>query len=361
MTQTGIPFVLMRGGTSRGAYFNRRDLPQDRDTLSAVLVTLMGSGNALNIDGIGGGNSVTTKVAMLSPSNTPGIDIDYFFAQVNVMDRTVDYAPTCGNILCGVGAASLELGLAKVTGPTTELTIKATNTGAEVTTTVLTPDGVPRYDGYVAIDGVPGTSAGVLVQFRGTVGSLSGTLLPTGRAKDDIDGIDVTCLDVAVPMVIAKAQSFGLTGFETAQELDQNTAFMTRMERVRRKASLLMSLGDAKGRVTPKFGLVAPPQAGETVTARYFVPQSAHPSMAVTGAQCFAACVLTPGSVADGLADLPAIGPTPIVLGHPSGTMEVILDYERTEHGLTFNSAGLTRTCRKLAQGQVFVPHSVWS
>lgn len=361
MTQTGIPFVLMRGGTSRGAYFNRRDLPQDRDTLSAVLVALMGSGNALNIDGIGGGNSVTTKVAMLSPSDTSGIDIDYFFAQVNVMDRTVDYAPTCGNILCGVGAAALELGLAKVTGPMTQLTIKATNTGAEIKTTVMTPNGAPSYDGDVAVDGVPGTSAGVLVQFRGTVGSLTGALLPTGQAMDVIDGINVTCLDVAVPMVIAQAQSFGLTGYETTQELDENTAFMTRMESVRRKASVLMSLGDATGRVTPKFGLVAPPQAGETIAARYFVPQNAHPSMAVTGAQCLAACVLTPGSVADGFADFPAIGPTPVTLGHPSGTMEVIMDYERTVHGLTLKSAGLTRTCRKLAQGQVFVPQSVWS
>jgi len=361
MTQTGIPFVMMRGGTSRGAYFNRADLPADRETLSAVLVALIGSGNALNIDGIGGGSSVTTKVAMLSRSDNADIDVDYFFAQVNVMDRTVDYGPTCGNILCGVGAAALELGLVPIAGLKTTITICATNTNAEITTTVMTPNGAVGYDGDAAIDGVPGTSAPVTVQFKGVVGSLTGALLPTGNAVDVIDDILVTCVDVAVPMVIARATSFGLTGHESAQELDANRTFMPQMEAVRRKASHLMGLGDATGRVTPKFGLVAPARAGGTIGARYFVPQHAHPSMAVTGGQCIAACLLIPGSVGYDLVDLPAVGPAPITFEHPSGHFEVTLQYQRTASSFDLQSASLTRTCRKLAQGQVFVPASIWS
>ncbi len=361
MTQTAIPYVLMRGGTSRGPYFNRVDLPADRETLSAVLVSVIGSGNALNIDGIGGGNSVTTKVAMLSRSDVPGVDIDYFFAQVNVMDRTVDYAPTCGNILCGVGAAAVELGLAEVTGPTTTLTIRATNTGARITTTIATPDGAVSYDGETVIDGVPGTSAPVELQFNDVVGSLTGALLPTGNATDVIASIPVTCLDVAVPMVIARADSFGLTGYETPLELDENRAFMMRMEAVRQEASQLMGLGDATGRVTPKFGLLAAARDEGSVAARYFVPHHAHPTMAVTGGQCLAACLLVPDSVGAGFADLPDHGPTQVALEHPSGKLDVVLDYTRGPEGLDLRSAGLIRTCRKLAQGHVFVPRHVWS
>jgi len=298
---------------------------------------------------------------MLSQSEVTGIDIDYFFAQVNTDDGTVDYAPTCGNILCGVGAAALEHGLADISGPTTSLTIRATNTGATIVTTLMTPNGAVRYDGPVAIDGVPGTSAPVTVQFKSVVGSLIGALLPTGNAVDVIDAVPVTCIDVAVPVVIARAESFGLTGYESAQELDEDRTFMTRMEAVRRKASLRMGLGDATGRVTPKFGLVAAPRARGTVAARYFVPQRAHPTMAVTGGQCIAACLLTPGSVGFELVDLPDTGPTPVTLEHPCGSLEVLMDYHRTASGLELNAAGLTRTCRKLAQGQVFVPRAIWA
>ncbi|WP_425040672.1 4-oxalomesaconate tautomerase [Primorskyibacter sp. S187A] len=360
MTQTAIPFLFMRGGTSRGPYMKRADLPEDRETLARVLIAMVGAGHPLNIDGIGGGAAVTTKVAMLAPSADPWADIDYFFAQVSVEDELVDFKPTCGNILSGVGPAAIEMGLVEPTGPETTVNILAVNTGARVTAVVQTPDGAVSYDGEARIDGVPGTAAPVALQFKDTVGGVTGAFLPTGNHVDTIDGIEVTCMDVAMPIVIARAESFGLTGYETAAELDANTAFYDRMEPLRRKAGALMGMGDVSASVTPKFGLLAPAREGGTITTRYFMPWKCHPSMAVTGAQCLASCVLTPGTVAKGLAHVPNETPAKIVLEHASGSIDVLVDFDNTSDGFVLNSAGLVRTARKLAAGQVFVPSDVW-
>ena len=359
MTQTAIPFLFMRGGTSRGPYFNRADLPSDLETLAEVLLAVVGSGHPLNIDGIGGGAAVTTKVAMLSPSDDDWADVDYFFAQVSVEERLVDFKPTCGNILSGVGPAAVELGLVQPAGDITEVKIHAVNTGAKVVSRVQTPDGVLTYDGDTAIAGVPGAAAAVALNFMGVVGSSTGAFLPTGNIRDSFDGIEVTCMDVAMPMVIARAADFGLTGYETVAELDANTGFFAHMEAIRLRAGAAMGMGDVTKSVTPKFGLLAPARSGGTIATRYFMPWNTHPSMAVTGAQCLASCALTPGSVADGLLDRPAQSPAEVVLEHASGSIDVLVDYE-TENGFTLNSAGLVRTARKLADGRVFVPAQIW-
>ncbi|OOY17300.1 4-oxalomesaconate tautomerase [Thioclava sp. DLFJ4-1] len=359
MEQTAIPYVFMRGGTSRGPYFNRADLPADRETLAEVLIAVLGSGHANNIDGLGGGVAVTTKVAMLSPSDDDWAEVDYFFAQVSVEDRLVDFKPTCGNILSGVGPAAIELGLVRPTGDETEVKIRAVNTGAKVLARVQTPGGAMRYDGDAEIAGVPGTAAPIALNFMGVVGSSTGAFLPTGHLRDEFDGIEVTCMDVAMPMVIARAQDFGLTGYESAAELDANADFFARMEAVRLKAGAAMGMGDVSKSVTPKFGLLAPAKAGGTVATRYFMPWNTHPSMAVTGAQCLASCALTPGTVADGLLERPTTSPASVVLEHASGTIEVLVDFEMNNH-FTLNSAGLLRTARKLADGRVYVPASVW-
>ncbi|AQS49032.1 isomerase [Thioclava nitratireducens] len=359
MEQTAIPYVFMRGGTSRGPYFNRADLPADRETLAEVLIAVLGSGHANNIDGLGGGVAVTTKVAMLSPSDDDWAEVDYFFAQVSVEDRLVDFKPTCGNILSGVGPAAIELGLVRPTGDETEVKIRAVNTGAKVLARVQTPGGAMRYDGDAEIAGVPGTAAPIALNFMGVVGSSTGAFLPTGHLHDEFDGIEVTCMDVAMPMVIARAQDFGLTGYESAAELDANTEFFARMEAVRLKAGAAMGMGDVSKSVTPKFGLLAPAKAGGTIATRYFMPWNTHPSMAVTGAQCLASCALTPGTVADGLLERPTTSPASVVLEHASGTIEVLVDFEMNNH-FTLNSAGLLRTARKLADGRVYVPASVW-
>ncbi|SIO11567.1 4-oxalomesaconate tautomerase [Vannielia litorea] len=359
MTQTGIPYVFMRGGTSKGPYFNRADLPEDLDTLAAVLVAAVGSGHALNIDGIGAGAAVTTKVAMLSPSEDDWAEVDYFFAQVSVEDRLVDFKPTCGNILSGVGPAAIEMGLVRPSGDVTEVKIRAVNTGAKVLAKVQTPGGVLTYDGEAEIAGVPGSAAPIALNFMGVVGSSTGAFLPTGNLRDEIEGIEVTCMDVAMPMTIARASDFGLTGYESAAELDANKDFFARMEAIRIRAGALMGLGDVTRSVTPKFGLFAPAREGGTIAARYFMPWNTHPSMAVTGSQCMASCALTPGTIAEGLLDRPTASPANVVLEHPSGTIEVLVDFDSAA-GFSLNSAGLLRTARKLADGRIYVPSRIW-
>ncbi|WP_299668810.1 4-oxalomesaconate tautomerase [uncultured Ruegeria sp.] len=359
MTQTGIPFIFMRGGTSRGPYFRRSDLPEDRETLAEVLIAAVGAGHPLNIDGIGGGAAVTTKVAMLSASDENWADIDYFFAQVSVEEKLVDFKPTCGNILSGVGPAAIEMGLVEPRGDETEIRIRAVNTGAQVVAKVPTPGGELTYQGDVEIAGVPGRAAPVHLSFMGVVGSATGAFLPTGHLRDTVQGIELTCMDVAMPMAIARASDFGLTGYESAEELDSNRAFFDRMEAVRIEAGLLMGMGDVSQSVTPKFGILAPARDGGTLAVRYFMPWNTHPTMAVTGAQCMASCALTPGTVADGLLERAVSGPAEVVLEHASGKIDVLVDFS-SEDGFTLNAAGLVRTTRKLADGRIYVPQSVW-
>jgi 4-oxalomesaconate tautomerase len=284
--QTAIPCTFMRGGTSRGPFFRRADLPADEATLAQVLIAAMGAGHPLQIDGIGGGATVTSKVAMVSRSEHEWAEIDYLFAQVFVEQRLVDFSPTCGNMLSGVGPFAIEEGLVRAEDGETKVKIRSVNTGALIEAVVQTPGGKVTYDGTAAIDGVPGTAAPVVRNFRVVVGSKSGALFPTGACRDVIDGVEVTCIDVAMPMAIARAADFGLTGCETKAELDANPAFFARMEAVRREAGRRMGLGDVADKVVPKFGLLAAPRADGHVTSRYFVPDKCHPSHAVTGAVC---------------------------------------------------------------------------
>jgi 2-methylaconitate cis-trans-isomerase PrpF len=360
MTQTAIPYVFMRGGSSRGPYFNIDDLPKDRDALAKVLVSVLGSGHPLNIDGIGGGNAVTTKVAMLSKSEDPWADVDYFFAQVSVLDGLVDFKPSCGNILAGVASAAIEMGLVTPRGETTSVNIRAVNTESKTKAVVQTPGGQITYDGTAQIDGVPGTAAPVALNFLEVAGSLTNRFLPTGNLIDVVDGIEVTCMDVAMPMVIARASDFGLSATETVAELDENKAFFAKMEAIRIKAGAMMGMGDCTKSVTPKFGLLAPSGVPNTIRTRYFMPWNTHPTMAVTGSQCLASCALAKGTIAEGMMEVEGAPPVTIQLEHPMGKMDVIVDYTEGQGGFQHQSTGIIRTCRKLAQGQVFVPQSIW-
>lgn len=357
MSQTPVPYWFLRGGSSRGPYFRREDLPQDREQLSQVLMAVVGAGHPINIDGVGGGVAVTTKVAMLSRSKDPGVDIDYFFAQVGVTERIVDYKPTCGNILAGVGPAAIEMGLVPIQGEVTRVVIRSVNTGAKVEAVLQTPGGAVQYAGDVAIAGVPGTAAPVALNFMEVVGSSCGALFPTGQHKERIDGIEVSCMDVAMPVVMARAADFGLTGHESVEELNANTAFFARMEAIRRQAGQRMGMGDVSRSVTPKFTIVAAPRTpGGTIAARYFMPWDTHPSMAVTGAQCIASCAVHPGTVADGLSVLGQGAPLNVVIEHPSGAIDVLMDFSVNEQGFELKSAGLLRTARLIARGEVMVP-----
>ncbi|MFQ6550933.1 4-oxalomesaconate tautomerase [Aestuariibius insulae] len=359
MTQTPIPFLLMRGGTSRGAVFHRSDLPEDLDHLSKVLISAMGGGHPRNIDGLGGGNATTTKVGMLSVSDDPEADVDYFFAQVAVEKHEVDYKPTCGNVLVGVGPAAIEMGLVPVAGDVTSVRIRAVNTGAIVHVDIQTPNGAVTYDGDTAIDGVPGTAAPVAMTFTKITGARTGKMFPTGSPVDVIDGIDTTLIDVAMPMMIARASDLGITGYESQADLDASADLFTRLEALRLKAGERMGLGDVSASVIPKIGLVTPAKAGGDFAARYFMPWTTHPTLAITGGQCLAACALAPGTVAEGLMT-PRPSPLTVQIEHPSGLMEVHVHYDATD-GFDFISAGVTRTARLIARGEVMIPKDILS
>lgn len=360
MSQRDIACILMRGGTSRAPYFKRSDLPEKQGLLGEVLMTAMGAGSPLQVDGIGGGQPTTSKVAMLSPSEDDWAEVDYFFAQVHAERREVDFSPSCGNILAGVGPAALEMGLVKPACDQTSVRIRNTNTGALIEAIVQTPGGRVSYQGDARIDGVPGTSAPVILNFMNVIGSKTGALFPTGQPIDRIDGIDVTCIDVAMPMVIARAADFGVTGYETRDELDANKSLFEAFEPIRIKAGEAMGFADVAKSVVPKFGLLAEPRAGGSIAARYFMPWSAHPSYAVTGSICTGSCLLAPGTVAEGLAHLPEDNPAPISIEHPSGAIDVVFDYANAENGFELKSAGLLRTARKLFTGSVHIPADVW-
>ena len=357
--QTKIPCVLMRGGTSKGPFFQADDLPVDPSLRDLVLLAAMGSPDTRQIDGIGGADPLTSKVAIVSPSAREGVDVEYLFAQVVVAEPRVDVSPTCGNMLTGVAPFAIEQGMVKAADGETRVRIYMVNTDTLCVATVQTPRGAMTYDGDACIDGVPGTAAPVRLDFLDVAGSNCGALLPTGNLRDVIDGIEVTCMDVAMPMVIARAADFGLTGYESVAELDANKDFFARMEAIRLQAGAAMGMGDVAKSVTPKFGLLAPARDGGTIGTRYFMPWNTHPSMAVTGAQCLASCALTPGSVAEGLLERPIQSPADVVLEHASGTIDVLVDYD-TSDGFALNSAGLLRTARKLADGCVFVPSRIW-
>ncbi len=358
--QTSIPFIFMRAGTSRGAYFNKKDLPEDRDTLAQVLISVMGSGDALNINGLGGTNAVTTKVAILSKSDDEWADIDYFFAQVSPDKHEVDFKPTCGNILSAVAAASVEMGLFTTDKNTADIKIKAVNTGARIISTITLKGGTPLYHGDTVLAGIAQNGAPVTLKFMDATGAVTGALLPTGNSQDIIDDIAVTCMDVAMPMVIAKAEDFGLDGMESVQDLDANTDFFAKMENIRIEAGRRMGMGDVGSSVVPKFAVLSPARAGGTICVRYFMPWKTHPSVAVTGAQCIASCLLAPQTVTDDMVDCTALlSPATIELEHPAGSLEVVVDYQDGDD-FEIVSAGLIRTVRKLASGMVFVPTYVW-
>lgn len=361
-SQVAIPCLLMRGGTSKGPYFNRNHLPEDLDQLAKVLIAAVGSGHTLNIDGIGGGAAVTTKVVMVSPSDDEWADVDYFFAQVNVVEQRVDFSPTCGNMLAGVGPAAIEMGLVKPQPNTTAVKIRSVNTGALIEAIVQTSDEpIPtvKYGGDARIDGVPGTAAPILLKFMGVVGSKTGALFPTGKAQEKIHDIDVTLIDVAVPMMMVRATDLGLTGSEAAADIDGMSDLIAKMEAMRIEAGRRMGLGDVTEKVVPKMAVLSSSTGDSSITARYFMPWSCHPSMAVTGAIGIASCTLAPGTVSDGLERLNAETLGHIVIDHPMGVMDVVAEYTIEEGQFDLASAGILRTARLLMQGNIMIPSTV--
>ncbi len=359
--QKAIPCVLMRGGTSKAPFFKLDDLPENEQARDAVLLAAMGSPDPLQINGIGGAQAVTSKVAIISPSSIEGVDVDYLFAQVSIDQAIVDTGPSCGNILSGVGPFAIDEGLVEAQDGETLVRIRNVNTDSRIDAVVKTPGGEVEYEGDAFIDGVPGTAAPIMLRFMGVDGSKTGAILPTGHALEEINGVDVTCMDVAMPMVMMRAKDLGLKGNETKVELDAMPDLIQRIEAIRRIAGQRMGLGDVSNKVIPKIGLLSEPRKGGAITSRYFVPQTCHPTHAVTGAQCVAVCAVMEGTVADGLSDVKRSDVETIVIEHPSGQIEVELSVTGYSANLTFNFAGILRTARRLFQGEVLISEDVWS
>ena len=293
--QTAISCTMMRGGTSRGPYFLAGELPADDATRDRVLLAAMGSPDDRQIDGVGGATTLTSKVAIVSLSDHPWADVDYLFAQVSVDRAFVDYSPTCGNMLAGVGPFAIDRGLVPSDDPRTVIHIRNVNTDSLIEAVVETPDGYVEYDGDTVIDGVPGKASPILLNFMEVIGSKTGALFPTGKRKEVIEGVEVSCVDVAMPMVLTTAESMGVRGDESKAELDANRELLEKLEAVRVVAGEKMGLGDVRGKVIPKFGILSRPRRGGALTSRYFVPTDCHSTHAVSGAICVGSCALVPG------------------------------------------------------------------
>jgi 4-oxalomesaconate tautomerase len=336
-----VPCMLMRGGTSKGAYFLASDLPGEPDERDDLLLRIMGSPDGRQIDGIGGAHPLTSKVAVVSPSGDPGADVDYLFLQVHVDEARVADTQNCGNILAGIAPFALERGLLAVTGDHTEVRVRMVNTGGVAVATVPTPNGQVIYDGDTAIAGVPGTAAPVLLRFLGIEGSTCGALLPTGAVRDELAGIEVTCVDNGMPVVLAAASSLGIGGYETPAQLEADATLRATLERVRLAAGPAMNLGDVTRAIVPKMTIVAPPRAGGTISTRTFIPHRCHLSIGVFGAVAVASAVAMAGSVAHDLAGPHSDGR--VALEHPGGIFEI----ETTAGG----GLAVVSTARRLFDG----------
>lgn len=345
-----IPCTLMRAGTSRGPFFLAADLPEETAARDQILLSAMGSGHELQIDGLGGGHPLTSKVAIVSRSQHSGADVDYLFAQVNVSARLVDTSPNCGNMLAGVGPFAIEKGLVAAQNGSTTVNIFNINTGKIIEAVVRTPDGRVTFEGSCRVDGVSDPAAPIQLSFVDSAGSKTGSLLPTGHPIDRINDIDVTCIDMATPLVIMRARDLGKSATEEPSVLDADRNFMERLEAIRIEAGRRMGLGDVRALVIPKPVIVGSPQNGGTICARYFMPHAAHRAFAVTGAVGLATAIATPGTIP--YTFMPLVpGLDAIRIEHPAGTIELAL---RHDHAGGAPVASVLRTVRKIFDGVVY-------
>lgn len=359
MAQLTVPCVLMRAGTSRGPFFLRDWLPADEQQRDQALIGAIGASDLLQVDGVGGGSTLTSKVAIVSRSTQPDCDVDYLFAQVGVGQKSVDTRPNCGNMLSGVAPFAIEQGLVAAADGQTTVRVFNVNTKSRIEVTVLTPDRRVTYDGLTSIDGVAGTAAPIRLNFLDAWGAVTGSVFPTGRRIDLIDGIEVTCIDAAMPLMILRAADLGLSGREAPAELDADRALLERLESLRRATGERMGLGDVSTSVVPKPVIVSAGDDDDSITSRYFTPRRCHASHAVTGAIGVATAFALPGTVASGIAR--AAGPRNIAVLHPQGRIDVEVVVDGSGADARIERAALLRTARKILQGDLHIPDYVFS
>lgn len=347
----GARVMWMRGGTSKGGFFLKEDLPDEPARRDALLLAVMGSPDPRQIDGMGGGDPLTSKVAIVSRSARPGMDIDYCFLQVFIDEAIVSGTQNCGNMLAGVGPFAIERGLVSAANGETRLAIHMSNSGQSAIATVRTPGGAVTYAGEARIDGVPGTHAPVTLEFQDIAGSMCGALLPTGNPADMIEGVRCTLIDNGMPCIIYKASDVGLSGYETREALDADRAISAKIEKIRSAAGPLMNLGDVAGKTIPKHVLVAPPRNRGAVTVRSFIPRRTHASIGIFAAITTATACLIEDSPAAEVANVPDNDTLTLTIEHPTGEMSCIL---KLDDQSVVSSAGIVTTARKLMDGTVF-------
>ena len=340
----------MRGGTSKGGYFLKSDLPDNTIERDALLLRVMGSPDPRQIDGMGGADPLTSKVAVVSPSTRKGVDVDYLFLQVAVDTASVSDAQNCGNILAGVGPFAIERGLISPVEDTTRVRVYMENTGQIAIASINTPGGTVTYDGDASIDGVPGNAAPVQLQFEDTAGSSCGALLPSGNARDTVNGIDITMIDTGMPCVLLRARDVGIEGTESREALDANTALRETVEALRLAVGERMNLGDVREKTVPKMTIISPPRHGGTITTRTFIPHRCHASIGVLGAVSVASACLLPGSVADGIASVGSEDALTLDIEHPGGKTPIAA----TRDGADLGPIAVLRTARRLMDGLIY-------
>ena len=346
----GIRAMWMRGGTSKGGYFLATDLPEDAAARDAILLRVMGSPDIRQIDGMGGADPLTSKVAVVRRSERAGVDVDYLFLQVSVDQPIVSDAQNCGNILAGVGPFAIERGLVQANEGRTNVTIFMENTAQIATAAVQTPGGRVTYQGDGRIDGVPGTASPVAIEFKDTAGSSCGALFPTGNVLDVIEGVAVTMIDNGMPCVVMRAEDLGISGREDRETLEANKGLRAKLEAIRLAAGPLMNLGDVRAKTVPKMTMVSRPMNGGAISTRTFIPHRCHASIGVLGAVSVATACLQEGAAAFELAAIPAGNPKTLRIEHPIGETTVIAEMG----GGVVASAAILRTARKLFDGFVF-------
>jgi 4-oxalomesaconate tautomerase len=349
----------MRGGSSKGLYFRREDLPSDAALRDRVLVAAMGA-DSRQIDGAGGAHPLTSKVAIVSRSESPDADVDYLFAQVVVGEGRVDTTPNCGNMLAGVGPFAIENGIVPAQDGETAVRVRMLNSDNLCELLVQTPDRRVRYDGDARIDGVPGSAAPIVCNYLEVAGSATGSLLPTGRALDVVDGVEITCIDNGMPVVVLRAKDLGITGYETPKDLDANAELKARLESIRLVVGPKMNLGDVTKKVVPKMTLIAPARAGGHVCTRTFIPHDCHAAIGVLGAVSVATACILPGSVTRGIATVPSGSVKQMSVEHPTGEFSVTLEVGGTPERPTVEKAGLLRTARLIFRGELLIPAAIW-
>ena len=360
-TEVAVPAALMRGGTSKGLFFVAGDLPHDTAARDRFLLAAMGSPDVREIDGVGGGHPLTSKVAVVSASERPGIDVDYLFLQVWPDRAEVSDQQNCGNILAGVGPFAIERGLVSATGDLTPVSIYMVNTDSKATAFVETPGGKVNYAGSARIDGVPGTHAPININFEDVAGSSCGALLPTGNVVDEVLGVQVTCVDNGMPVVCLNASDFGITGFETPAEIEANEPLRARVEEIRLAVGPLMNLGDVTNKTVPKMSLLSKARDGGLVSTRTFIPHRVHESIGVLGAVSVATACMLEGSVAAQIAGLGTVGSSlEVEVEHPTGFFTVQMEVDNSSGSPVVTKSALLRTARMLMSGSVYVLESAW-